>query len=45
MDHEPVRPYATCLDYSVAKGGEIAVYRWSREGQLDAANIFTVGSP
>jgi hypothetical protein len=43
MDHEPVRRYATCLDDSVAKGGEIACYRWRREGQLDVANIVTVG--
>ena len=32
---EPVNPRATCLDFSVAKGGVLRAYRWDGEDQLD----------
>ncbi|MDB5597865.1 MAG: metallophosphoesterase [Hyphomicrobiales bacterium] len=35
---------AACLDYSVAKGGELLAYRWSGEPILSDANIVSVSS-
>jgi Calcineurin-like phosphoesterase len=32
---EPVNPRATCLDFSVAKGGVLRAYRWDGEDRLD----------
>ncbi|MBC8084499.1 MAG: metallophosphoesterase [Hymenobacter sp.] len=32
-------PYAVCLDYSVAKGGELVAYRWHGEQELTAAGL------
>lgn len=32
---EPVNPRATCLDFSVAKGGVLRAYRWDGEDELD----------
>jgi hypothetical protein len=32
---EPINPRATCLDFSVAKGGVLRAYRWDGEDQLD----------
>ncbi|GAB2780204.1 hypothetical protein HNQ93_001384 [Hymenobacter luteus] len=32
-------PYAVCLDYSVAKGGELVAYRWHGEQKLSAQNL------
>jgi len=32
---ETVNPRATCLDFSVAKGGVLRAYRWDGEDQLD----------
>ena len=32
---EPVNPRATCLDFSVAKGGVLRAYRWDGEHEID----------
>lgn len=32
-------PHATCVDYSVAKGGPLVAYRWSGEAELNEANL------
>jgi hypothetical protein len=32
-------PHATCLDFSVAKGGYLAAYRWSGESELRPENL------
>lgn len=32
---EPINPLATCLDYSVAKGGVLRAYRWDGEPAID----------
>jgi hypothetical protein len=32
---EPINPLATCLDYSVAKGGVLRAYRWDGEHEID----------
>ncbi|MBX0290243.1 metallophosphoesterase [Hymenobacter sp. HSC-4F20] len=32
-------PHAVCLDYSVAKGGELVAYRWHGEQELAAAGL------
>jgi hypothetical protein len=32
---EPINPLATCLDYSVAKGGILRAYRWDGEREID----------
>ncbi|MHB0789642.1 metallophosphoesterase [Bradyrhizobium sp. 5.13L] len=34
--------YATCLDFSVAKGGVLAAYRWSGEEKLSPGNLVWV---
>jgi len=31
-----------CLDYSIAKGGELVAYRWNGEKRLDARNLVAV---
>ena len=36
---EPVDPLATCLDFSVAKGGVLRAYRWDGEDRLDATKF------
>ena len=38
-------PHATCVDYSVAKGGPLVAYRWSGEAELDARNLVAFGAP
>lgn len=35
-------PRASCLDFSVAKGGFLTAYRWSGEQELTAANLVWV---
>jgi hypothetical protein len=35
-------PRATCLDFSVAKGGYLTAYRWSGESELRAENLVWV---
>lgn len=35
---------ACCLDYSVAKGGVLAAYRWNGESELNSENFYWVGS-
>jgi hypothetical protein len=37
-------PNVCCLDYSVAKGGELVCYRFDGESQLDASKFVTVDS-
>ena len=32
---EPINPLATCVDYSVAKGGVLRAYRWDGEAEID----------
>lgn len=32
---EPINPLATCLDYSVARGGVLRAYRWDGENEVD----------
>ena len=32
---EAINPLATCLDYSVAKGGVLRAYRWDGETEID----------
>ena len=32
---EPLAPNIACLDYSVAKGGQLVAYRWDGEQELD----------
>ena len=32
---ESINPLATCLDYSVAKGGVLRAYRWDGESEID----------
>jgi hypothetical protein len=34
--------HAVCLDYSVAKGGELIAYRWNGEQELTAAGLVSV---
>jgi hypothetical protein len=34
----PIAPNVTCLDYSVAKGGDLVAYRWQGEKVLDPNN-------
>ena len=34
--------HAVCLDYSVAKGGELVAYRWNGEQELSAASLVSV---
>ena len=36
---EPVNPRATCLDFSVAKGGVLRAYRWDGEDELDESKF------
>ncbi|PJJ59645.1 metallophosphoesterase [Hymenobacter chitinivorans] len=36
-----LRPHAVCLDYSVARGGQLVAYRWSGEQTLLADNLVT----
>jgi len=36
---EPLNPMATCLDFSVAAGGDLAAYRFDGEPHLDPANL------
>ncbi len=33
------KPNVCCLDYSVAKGGDLVAYRWSGEQELDLVNF------
>jgi hypothetical protein len=35
-------PRASCLDFSVAKGGYLTAYRWSGEPELQAKNLVWV---
>ncbi|MBO0356515.1 metallophosphoesterase [Hymenobacter sp. BT186] len=35
-------PHAVCLDYSVAKGGELVAYRWHGEQELTPAGLVSV---
>ncbi|WP_046245720.1 metallophosphoesterase [Hymenobacter terrenus] len=35
-------PHSVCLDYSVAKGGELVAYRWHGEQELTAAGLVWV---
>jgi hypothetical protein len=35
-------PNVCCLDYSIAKGGRLAAYRWDGESTLDAGKIVAV---
>ena len=35
-------PHSVCLDYSVAKGGELIAYRWNGEQELTAAGLVRV---
>jgi len=37
-------PYASCLDFSVAKGGVLSAYRWSGEAKLCTENLVWVPS-
>lgn len=36
-------PHSVCLDYSVAKGGELVAYRWHGEQTLTPAGLVRVG--
>ncbi|MCC2545311.1 metallophosphoesterase [Hymenobacter sp. BT175] len=36
-----LRPHAVCLDYSVAKGGDLVAYRWHGERELTAEHLVT----
>jgi hypothetical protein len=38
-DAEEFGEAARCIDYSVARGGVLAAYRWSGEARLDPANL------
>ncbi|MCB2379099.1 metallophosphoesterase [Hymenobacter sp. BT635] len=38
-----LRPHAVCLDYSVARGGELVAYRWSGEKELRPENLVVAG--
>jgi hypothetical protein len=40
----PLAPTAACVDYSVAKGGQLCAYRFEGEPQLDPARFVTVRS-
>jgi hypothetical protein len=35
-------PNVACVDYSVAKGGQLCAYRWDGEQTLDNAKFVTV---
>jgi hypothetical protein len=39
---EMLQPFASCLDYSVAKGGYLTAYRWSGETTLSPNNFVWV---
>jgi hypothetical protein len=38
----PLAANVACLDYSVAKGGQLCAYRWDGERELDAGKFVTV---
>ena len=38
----PLAEKIACLDYSVAKGGRLAAYRWNGEARLNARNFVSV---
>jgi hypothetical protein len=42
---EPLAPNVACLDYSIAKKGLLAAYRWDGEQQLIADKIVAVSGP
>ena len=44
LNGEPqlLTPHAVCLDYSVAKGGELVAYRWHGEQELTPAGLVRV---
>jgi len=44
MTGEPHRlqPHASCLDFSVAKGGVLTAYKWSGESVLDPGHLISV---
>jgi hypothetical protein len=37
-----LQPHAVCLDYSVAKGGQLVGYRWDGEAVLSADKLVWV---
>ena len=39
---QPMAPNVACLDYSVAKKGQLVAYRWQGEQTLDAGHFCTV---
>jgi hypothetical protein len=42
VDPAPLAPNVACVDYSVAKGGRLAAYRWDGEHALRADRFVTV---
>lgn len=40
----PVAANAACLDYSVARGGELCCYSWAGERELSSENFTTIAS-
>ncbi len=40
-ERKPITHNIACLDYSVAKGGQLTAYRWDGEREIDAAKFFT----
>ena len=34
-----------CLNYSIARGGALVAYRWSREAKLTSENLHAVPNP
>jgi len=40
----PLAPNVACLDYSVAKGGDMVAYRWDGESTLLAEKFITTGN-
>lgn len=45
LSRVPLKPNVACLDYSVAKGGELTAYRWDGEQMLDSKKFVTAGPP
>lgn len=41
---EPISPNVICLDYSVAKGGNLVAYQWRGEGALSKDNFVKVSA-
>ncbi|MGY2132855.1 metallophosphoesterase [Hymenobacter sp. HD11105] len=41
-DPQLLKPHAACLDYSVAKGGQLVAYRWNGEQELVPASLVWV---